>query len=40
MNDRPVGSYNFRRHKFGDDTLNTISEDYHFSNGARSGVGG
>jgi hypothetical protein len=32
-NDRPMGSYAFRGHKFGDVTLHSISEDCHFSNG-------
>jgi len=40
MNDRPVGSYTFRGHKLGDVTLQSISEDYHFSNGARDDVVG
>jgi len=40
MNDRPVGSYTFRNHKFGDVTLHSISEDYHFSNRTRVGVVG
>ena len=40
MNDRPVGCYTFHGHKFVDVTLHSISEDYHFSNGACVGVVG